>query len=154
MRVFIQNEVGSCTKNYHDEKLLRWLRSDRVSRPYPYPYGFVLNTWASDGCNVDCFVITQAQLSTGQIVECEPVGLMEQIEDGEEDHNILAGLVGEASSIDSIVEQQLTELVMHVFSHVDGKRVRAGRFLSKEAALEHLARHQDHELRAGVAKRG
>jgi inorganic pyrophosphatase len=103
---------------------------------------------------VDCFVITQEQLSTGQILECEPVGLMEQIEDGEEDHNILAVLGGEASSIDSIVEQQLTEFVMQVFNHVDDKRVRVGRFLSKEAALEHLARHQDHELRTDVAKCG
>jgi inorganic pyrophosphatase len=142
LRVFIQNEAGSWTKNRHDERQLQWLRSETVSRPYPYPYGFVLDTCAADGCNVDCFVITQRLLRTGQIVECEPVALMEQIEDGEEDHSVLAVLPDEAPPLRLAIEKRLAEFVMHVFDHLDGKRIQVGRFLGKEAALAHLVRHR------------
>jgi Inorganic pyrophosphatase len=53
-------------------------------------YGFVIGTTAQDGCNLDCYVITRHDIRTATIMKCEPVGLMEQFEDGIEDHNILA----------------------------------------------------------------
>lgn len=90
LRVFIQNEAGSTRKNRHDEKTLAFLRSEEVSRPYPYPYGFVVDTTAADGLNVDCFVLTKQTLHTGDLVTCEVLGLMEQFEDGQDDHNVLA----------------------------------------------------------------
>src|SRR5262245_12786211 len=105
--VFIQNEAGSNQKHYHDEKTLAWKRTATVSRSYPFPYGFVVGTTTDDGCNVDCFVITPQRLKTGQLVECEVIGLMEQIEDGREDHNVLAGLAGENANVDAAVQAQL-----------------------------------------------
>lgn len=96
LKVFIQNEAGSDRKHYHDEKSLEWRRSVRVSRAYPYPYGFVVGTTSADGGNVDCFVITSRPLRMGTIVECEAIGLMEQVEDGDVDHNVLAALQDEA----------------------------------------------------------
>jgi inorganic pyrophosphatase len=57
MKVFIQKEAGSFTKNFHDEKTLTFVRTTRVSRAYPLPYGFILNTTGDDGLNVDCFVL-------------------------------------------------------------------------------------------------
>src|SRR5216684_1226391 len=95
MKVFIENEAGSLVKHEHNEKTFELLRTSQVSRPFPRPYGFVLNTTAEDGDNVDCFVLTKEHLYTGDIVVCEPVGLMEQIEDGEVDHKVLAVLPGE-----------------------------------------------------------
>jgi inorganic pyrophosphatase len=86
IKVFIQNEAGSNRKNYHNEKTLEYRETRLVSCPYPYPYGFILGTDAKDGCNLDVFVITQRRLTTGQILECEVIGLMEQFEDGVEDH--------------------------------------------------------------------
>ena len=55
----------------------------------------MIGTDSGDGGNVDCYVITTRILKTGQIVECDPIGLMEQFEDGVEDHNILARLLDE-----------------------------------------------------------
>src|SRR5688572_14782766 len=114
IKVFIQNESGSNRKHYHDEKTLEWKRSGEVSRPYPFPYGFIIGTTAADDCNVDCFVITQQPLKTGQIVECEVVGLMEQIEDGQEDHNVLAVPFGEQAEVDHTVQQILSKFVCGV----------------------------------------
>jgi inorganic pyrophosphatase len=62
IRVFIQNEAGSARKHYHNEKTLELVRVADVSEPYPYPYGFILDTTAEDGWNVDCYVITDRPL--------------------------------------------------------------------------------------------
>lgn len=143
MKVFIQNEAGSFVKHSHDEKTLALLGEQRVSRAYPFPYGFILNTTAEDGDNVDCFVLTGEILRTGQIVECEAVGLMEQIEDGEIDHNLLAAIGGEGLRLTSELKQTLIEFVTHVFDHIPGKKIQVGEFHGSEAAIQHIRRHQD-----------
>nr|HEV7954342.1 inorganic diphosphatase [Candidatus Acidoferrales bacterium] len=143
MKVFIQNEAGSFVKHSHDEKKLILLADQQVSRAYPFPYGFILKTTAEDGDNVDCFVLTRENLRTGQIVECEPIGLMEQIEDGEIDHNVLAALLGEAVTLDPEIKQTLTEFVSHVFDHIPGKKTQVGEFRSIEGAIRHIKRYQD-----------
>jgi inorganic pyrophosphatase len=141
VKVFIQNEAGSQTKHYHDEKTLQFERKAQVWRPYPFPYGFVLDTTAADGCNVDCFVLTRRPLHTGEVVDCEPVALMEQLEDGQEDHNVLAVMPGEQALLSEAVKQQLTEFVRRVFDHIPGKRIAVGNLRSSEDALKHLAEH-------------
>lgn len=144
LKVFIENEAGSFVKHLYDEKALHLKGRTQVSRPYPLPYGFVLETSAEDGDNVDCFVVTRQHLNTGQIVECEPVGLMEQIEDGEVDHKILAALPGEEPAVDAGTQQELVEFASHVFDHIPGKQMKIGKFRNREAAIEFLAQHRDH----------
>ena len=53
IRVFIQNEVGSCRKNHHDEKSLQYRHSETIPHAYPFPYGFVIGTDSGDGGNVE-----------------------------------------------------------------------------------------------------
>lgn len=143
VRVFIQNEAGTNRKHYHDEKTLELKRVVEVSTPYPFPYGFILDTTADDGWNVDCYVLTDRRLRTGEIVECEPIGLMEQVEDGHEDHNVLATLAGESRTVDGDIQAHLTAFSLNVFSHVDGKRMQVGRFLGRAEAEAHIAAHRD-----------
>ena len=132
--VFIENEAGTCVKNLHDEVSLRHTGTIVVSRPYPYPYGFVVHTQNDDGDGLDCYVLTGRALRRGDLVECEPIGLMEQLEDGEQDHNILAALPGEPWPVDEAVRQALTAFVSHVFDDQPGRRVQAGAFSGAEAA--------------------
>src|SRR5262245_52639789 len=127
IRVFVQNEAGSARRNQHDEKTLRYLRSDSIPHAYPFPYGFVIGTDAGDGGNVDCYVITNRVLKTGQFVECDPIGLMEQFEDGIEDHNVLARLVDESASITNDIKEALTRHVHACFEGA-GERVSVGQF--------------------------
>jgi inorganic pyrophosphatase len=141
IRVFIQNEAGSNKKHYHDETTLEWKRTAEVSLPYPYPYGFIVGTVAEDGCNVDCFVITDRTLKTGQLIECDAVGLMEQFEDGQDDHNVLACPLGEVVEVGGDVQARLTGFVLGVFAHVESKRMSVGRFLEAEAARAHVLTH-------------
>ena len=143
LRVFIQNEAGTNRKHYHDEKTLELKRVVQVSLSYPFPYGFILDTTAADGWNVDCYVITSRPLRTGEIVECEPIGLMEQVEDGREDHNVLARIAGESPAIDDGIQRMLRDFSRGVFAHVPDKRMVVGRFLGMEAAAAHIAAHRD-----------
>ena len=143
MKIFVQNEAGSNLKNYHDEKTLEWKRRVEVSRAYPYPYGFVIGTTGADGCNVDCFVLTPEPIRTGEAVECEVIGLMEQIEDGEADHNVLAVPRGQPFHVSFEVRSRLADFVSHVFEHVEGKQIRVGQFLGAEAAEAYIAHHRD-----------
>src|SRR3989338_3927714 len=140
MKVFIENEAGSDQKNIYNEKTLEYRKTYTVSRKYPFPYGFILDTTSCDGDNLDCFVITKKQLKTGQIVECEVVGIMEQFEDEnkKEDHNILAKIPGEETVINEETKSNLTEFVLHVFDHKPGKIVKVGNFLDKATAEEYI----------------
>lgn len=152
MKVFIENEAGSNQKNLYNEKTLEYRKTVEVSRKYPYPYGFVLKTTSGDGDNLDCFVLTNKELKTGLIVECEPIGLMEQFEDGKEDHNILAILKGEDTKVNFEVKEKLKEFVSHVFDHRKGKVVRAGNFHGKEKAEEYIEKCKDENTQKSGGK--
>ena len=143
--VFIQNEPGTIRKNYHDEKTLQFKFYKTVSSAYPYPYGFILNTDASDGSNVDCYVITRQPLRSAQIVQCHAIGLMEQFEDGLDDHNVLATLLDEEVQITPEIESKLTDFVLGVFRHVEAKQIQVGRFLGPEDAIAYITSHLESE---------
>lgn len=143
MKIFIENEAGSDQKNIFDEKTLEYKKTYIVSRKYPFPYGFIPETTSGDGDCLDCFVLTNKPLAKGTMIEAGPIGLMEQIEDGEEDHKILAVLPGEDFELTDIVKTQLKEFTEHVFDHKEGKKMRVGNFYDKDKALETLADSQD-----------
>jgi inorganic pyrophosphatase len=141
IKVFVQNEAGSNRKNLHNEKTLEYKETKIVSRAYPYPYGFILGTDASDGCNLDVFVITKRALKTGQIFDCEAIALMEQFEDGVNDHNVLARIADETVEVTDEIQSVLTDFVLNVFRHIEGKRISVGRFLSAQDAKAHVMAH-------------
>ncbi|MEA3344276.1 MAG: inorganic diphosphatase [Patescibacteria group bacterium] len=152
MKVFIENEAGSNQKNIYNEKTLEYKKTVTMSRKYLYPYGFIIDTTSGDGDNLDVFVITQTELKSGQIIECEPIGLMEQTETTtdssgkktiEEDHNILAKLSGEDVIVDDHLKNRFRDLVSHAFDHLSNKKVRVGNFLDKKSALEYIKKCKD-----------
>lgn len=134
MRVFIENEAGSRQKNTYDEHTLRHVSAVEVSAAYPLPYGFVLDTVSGDGDAIDCFVVTSRRLPAGEWLECDAVALLEQIEDGEIDHKLLAVPVGEPPIVDDRTVAELRHFAANVFSHVPGKRMQTGRLLPRETA--------------------
>jgi len=143
MKVFIENEAGSDQKNLFNEKTLEYSRTRTVSARYPFPYGFLLDTTSGDGDNLDCFVLTNKPLKSREIIEVEPIGMFEQIEDGEADHKILAVPVGDSWVIDDKAESVFREFCAKVFSHLPKKKVEVGRFLGTEDAMALIRRSQD-----------
>lgn len=137
-KVFIENEAGSSTKNTYDEKTLRFLKSETVARPYPFPYGFVLDTLSGDGDGVDCFVVTEKALRSGSVVECTAIHLLEQIEDGEVDHKVLCVPTGSKSGVGESAVETIRSFIMSVFSHIPGKRMELGSLLDTAEAVRYV----------------
>jgi inorganic pyrophosphatase len=138
IKICIQVEAGSCDVNQYAEKTLEFKETIRVSFPYPYPYGFILETNAEDGDNLDCYLITKERLKPGAIVECEPIGLLEQREDEEVDHKILAAMPGQDVLVGQKLLQELQDFIYAVFATYPDVDVCVGPILSREAALHHI----------------
>lgn len=154
MKIFIENEAGSFNKNLYDEKSLTFQETIKVSRAYPYPYGFIIDTTGEDGDNIDAFVLTNRALKQGEIVEGEVIGLMEQLEYSwtenhtekmEVDHNVLVVLQGEESEVvlTPSVKEKLKEFVLHVFDNVRENKTKVGAFLGKAAAENYIQKSLD-----------
>ncbi|HEX4603201.1 MAG TPA: inorganic diphosphatase [Candidatus Angelobacter sp.] len=143
MNIFIENEAGSCIKHEHNEKTLELKGKALVSRAFPWPYGFILNTTGQDGDNVDCFVLTRKSMHTGDIVDCDPIGMIEQIEDGEIDHKIFARPYDEAAVLDDAAVEKFKDFALHVFDHIPGKTKTIGRRCDRDAAIEYIEGHRD-----------
>jgi inorganic pyrophosphatase len=88
-------------------------------------------------------VLTREALKSGSIVECEVIGLLEQLEDGREDHNILANLPNEPFPFDDQMMDTFREFISHVFDHIPGKQISVGRVLGKDVAEVHIRARQD-----------
>ncbi len=135
MQIFIENEAGSDQKNLFNEKTLEYRKTVTVSAKYPFPYGFLLNTTSGDGDNLDCFVLTKTPLKSSQILEVEPIGMFEEMEDGEKDPKVLCVLKGDSWNLDEEIQQTFKDFTKKVFSHLPNKKKEIGRFLGKEEAL-------------------
>lgn len=143
IKVCIEVAAGSCERHRYDEKTLEYQGTRQSSRPYPYPYGFILGTRAADGDSVDCYLITSASLKSGTIVECEPIGLLEQDEDGEVDHKVLAAMPGQDVEVGEGLLQELRDFIYAVFARFPDVCVRVGRILPRQAALQHIQAWRD-----------
>ena len=116
-----------------------------MSRPFPYPYGFIIGTSAADGDCVDCYIITTEKLSAGSIVACEPVGLMEQDEDGEIDHKVLAALPGQNVEPDERLLKELRDFIYALIAPFPDVHISIGNILPREAALHHIQEFRDRQ---------
>src|SRR5262245_10324125 len=137
IQVLIQVAAGSCDKNFYNERTLEYLEMQHGSRPYPYSYGFIIGISAADGDCVDCYLITRDEVTSGTLVECEPVGLLLQDEDGEIDHKVLAAIPGQDVVLEPDLLQELQEFIYAIFAKYPDMEVRVGPMLPREAALNH-----------------
>ena len=143
IQVLIEAEAGSRAKNRYDEKTLEYKGTGHVSRPYPYPYGFILGTQGEDGDCVDCYLITNDTVPAGTTVECEPIGLLEQYEGEEIDHKVLAALPGQDVNLDEGLLKELQDFIYAVFAEFPEVHVSVERILPREAALSHIQNFRD-----------
>jgi hypothetical protein len=82
-------------------------------------------------------------MKAGSIVECEPIGLLEQIEDGQIDHKVLAALPGETVEVGSELLAELRDFIYAVFTQFPEVSIRIGRILPRDAALQHIQDFRD-----------
>jgi inorganic pyrophosphatase len=138
IRVLIQVAADSSEKRLYNEMTLEHKETRQISKLYPYPYGFIIGTRSEDGDAVDCYLITHQKLKAGSVVECEPVGLLEQNEDGEIDHKILACLPGENVELSEELLKELRDFIYDAFTQYPEVNITIGRMLPREVALSHI----------------
>lgn len=80
-------------------------------------------------------MITSKSLTSGKIIDVEPIGMVESIENGEEDHKILCRLPGENIKINSAIEKKIRDFGEHYFDDRIDKQVLVGRFLGYKNAI-------------------
>lgn len=142
--IFVEVEAGSDLRHVYDEATFELLSTRKMTRPYPFPYGFIVGTRNADGGAVDCYVLTERPIPTGTMVEGEPAGLLEQFEDGEVDHKVLAILPGEDAPPPADIEGILSTFIAALFRPYPMIRVEVGRILdASEAATFIAARRTD-----------
>ena len=144
IKVLIQAEAGSPEKTRYDERTLKPISTGRVCRPYPYSYGFVLDTTATDGDNADCYVLGDDKLKRGSIVSCEVVGLLHQIESGEPDHKVLAVVVGKETVLPDGTLEVLQDFIYEIFAEYPDTIVTVGPIRPRDVAMRYLRDCQPH----------
>lgn len=135
MKVFIETVRGATIRNRYDEATFVRKESFRIRHAYPCDYGFIVGTNKKGEDCVDCYVITEERLTEGAAIECEPIGMIEMIEDGEVDNKVLA-TYGRVNARDvQLIEQSIRGFIEAVFSDIPGATVRLGSLLPKEETL-------------------
>lgn len=92
MRVFIEIEQGSNHK-YEYNRETKTLELDRIlPEPfvYPYAYGFVPNTLADDGDDLDVLVVTNEPIARNTTIQCQVVGMLEMVDEKGRDEKLIA----------------------------------------------------------------
>jgi inorganic pyrophosphatase len=145
IRMLIEAEAGSRNKSLYNEKTLELKETRRVSQPYPYPYGFILGTSSEDSDAVDCYLITNEKLNAGVVVECEPIALLEQHEDDEIDHKVLAALPDQQMKITQELLKEIQDFIYAIFAEYPEIKIRVGPIHPREAALSHILIHRKNE---------
>lgn len=95
--VVIEIPMGSSVK-YELDKRTGLLRMDRVLYSavyYPANYGFIPQTLAEDDDPLDVLVLCQQAVDPLTLVEARAIGLMTMIDNGKQDHKILAVALGD-----------------------------------------------------------
>ncbi len=80
-------------KKYEYDVELDAIKLDKVlygELRFPFNYGHVAKTVADDGAPLDAFVFSTYPITTGTVVECRAIGMLEVVDRGRSDHKILA----------------------------------------------------------------
>lgn len=124
VNTFIEIPKGSMHKiEYRYETNLFVL--DRVEPDIfakPVNYGFIARTWDEDNDPLDSLIITTESLPTGVLVKAKVVGVLNFVDDGENDHKIICVPDDDRNEGDAIndladLPKRLTEKLEHHFTH-------------------------------------
>lgn len=132
INVVVEIPKGSQNK-YEFDPDLGILRLDRVlfsPMVYPGEYGFVPRTLALDGDPLDALVFVTNPTLPGTLIETRPIGVLEIIDQGEEDDKILGVPVSDPrfnhmKDIHDLEKPFLDEIThfFTVYKHLEGKKV-------------------------------
>ncbi len=148
----IEITAGSRNK-YEVDKETGMLMLDRVifsSVMYPADYGFLPQTFWEDGDPLDVLVLSRYPIQPMTIVPCRPVGVMQMIDDGEEDDKILAVVATDPNftqvkDLKDLEPHLLIEIkhFFEVYKELQKKKVTVEKFLPRADAIKIIKKSFD-----------
>lgn len=112
-------EIPRGGKNkYELDKETGMLKLDRVlytSTHYPANYGFIPKTFAEDNDPLDVLVLCQEPIVPMTLVETRPIGILNMIDDNENDEKIIAVPINDPSYS---CYSDISELPAHLFEEI------------------------------------
>lgn len=124
LKTFIEIPMGSNHKvEYQYEPNIFIL--DRVEPSIfakPVNYGFIPQTWDEDNDPLDTLVITSQPLTTGVLVNAKVIGVLNFVDDGENDHKVICVPEDDRDSGGMIknledLPERLKQKIEHHFTH-------------------------------------
>ncbi len=143
MKVFIEQSCETNKKNLFNKQTGEYEKTVDFHLTYPYAYGYILGTLASDGDELDCYVITDKKLEHSSIIDCEPIGMVEYFEDGQPDHKIFVVPKGEEGEVTDEVIKKLLDFDACYYEGQLNKNTEVGDFLGKEETLKEINKSQN-----------
>lgn len=126
---YIEIPKGSSVK-YELDKETGLIIVDRIlytATHYPGNYGFIPRTYGDDGDPLDVIVICSETVVPGCMIRCYPIGMLNMIDDGENDQKIIAIPFNDPNYN---MCRDLNDLPQHIFEELQ-------HFFSVYKSLEH-----------------
>lgn len=90
LRVLVECEKGSVHKyEYTPEGYMTIVRDLSKKYKYPFAYGCVPQTLAEDNDPLDAIVISDEMISAGTIINCNVLGIIRTVDNGEQDDKLI-----------------------------------------------------------------
>lgn len=90
IRVLVECEKGSVHKYEYDPRgVLTVVRDLNKKYKYPYNYGCIPSTLAGDNDPLDAIIISNESFIPTTVLNCQVIGMIKMIDNGEEDNKIL-----------------------------------------------------------------
>ncbi|PSC67500.1 soluble inorganic pyrophosphatase [Micractinium conductrix] len=153
---------GSKVK-YELDKKTGLLYVDRVlysSVVYPHNYGFIPRTYCPDHDPLDVLVLMQEPCAPFSFLRCKPIGVMEMMDQGEQDDKIIAVHADDPefrdfNDISELPQHRLQEIrrFFEDYKKNENKEVVVNDFLGREEALRITKEAMDSYIDLFVPKR-
>jgi inorganic pyrophosphatase len=144
VNIYIEIEKDSNMK-YEFNKETKKLELDRIlpyPYRYPYCYGYITNTLALDGDELDCLIITDKEIEKDKHYEAYIVGVLVMSDEKGMDEKILCVLKEDYATIDNLnkISKESLDNINWFFCHykskTPGKWSRVNGFREKEIAIQ------------------
>ena len=136
VKAIVEVEKGSSKRAVLDDNLTV-LKYRQTSTPYPFAYGFILNTSSDDGDGVDCYILTNKHLEVGAILDCVPIGLLEQFENDEVDSKVICLLKNDDFQFGQEHIQQIKDFILQIFKRYPDE-IRFGDYKDGEYTVKYI----------------
>jgi len=138
VRAIVEVEKGSHQRAAFDENF-KVLGYREVGLPYPFAYGFILNTSSEDGDGIDCYILTDKHLEIGTIVGCIPIGLLEVYENEELDSKVICIVENDNFRFNQKHIERIKNFILLIFEKYPDINIKFGEYRDGDYAGNYIS---------------